>query len=198
MQDVYGDGLTTVMLTRRVSPLDEDGEWITPWESGTMLNGGSVRRDVGRRLNYHLGDLEYEYAAVTAPTNQAGTPHEHILLWINDPKDTVDTTYIKPALDKHLDACDYAYEKHHRYRADGTGGAITYRHDPERIDAPERIADGHARQTKGAQYLASQLAHLPLGDYYDSEKDDPARPLIEGAALAWASPNRWFRSSSGV
>lgn len=181
----YGDGLTTVMLTRRISPLDDNDDWLTPWECDAMLNGGSVRRNVGRRLRYHLNSFTYEWAAVVSPTPVAGTPHEHIYLWINDPDNEVDTSYIVPALEKHLDACETAYEKHHRYRRDGSKGAITYRHDPE-------LTEGG--NTSGAQYLASQLAHLTLGDYYDAEQDNPPEALLQGAALAWASPYDWFRS----
>jgi len=52
--------------------------------------------------------------------------------------------------------------------------------------------------TAGAQYLASQLAHLPLADRYAGDRDDPPQALFEGAALAWASPRNWFRASRGV
>lgn len=34
------DSLTTVMITRRISPLDESGEWIPPLKLNEMLHGG--------------------------------------------------------------------------------------------------------------------------------------------------------------
>ena len=185
------DGLTTVMLTRRLSPLDDAGNWLTPWACNEMLHGGGVHRSVRDTLGYHLGDFEFEWVAVTAPTRSAGTPHEHIYLWIDDPDDRVETGHIEPALDKHLKYCANAYEKHHRHRADGTDGAITVQQDPAVIGTVPP-------NTAGAQYLASQLAHLPVGDYYNPEKETPPQALFEGAALAWASPRDWFRASRGV
>lgn len=143
---------------------------------------------------------------MTAPTRSAGTPHEHIYLWIEDPDNTISTDDLAPALGKHLSNCPNAYEKHHSYRSDGTDGAITVQHSPTIVQkAPERIhgvleksAGPPVPNTRGSQYLAAQLAHLPLADFYDGQRENPPGPLIEGAALAWASPHHWFRASSGV
>jgi len=200
------DDLTAVMLTRRLSPSDDDNNWLTPWECNEMLHGGGVHRSVRDALKYHLGHFEYEWIAVTAPTRSAGTPHEHIYLWIDDPDDDVTADHVAPALDKHLEYCANAYEKHHRYRTDGTGEAITVQHDP---DLRKQSHDGVAKQvirgntppclnTAGAHYIASQLAHLPVGDYYAKGRPNPPQALFEGAALAWASPRNWFRASRGV
>lgn len=200
------DDLTAVMLTRRLSPLDDNDNWLTPWECNEMLHGGGVHRSVWRALRYQLEGFDYEWLAVTAPTRSAGTPHEHIYLWIADPYNDVTTDHIVPARDKHLKHCTNAHEKHHEYRADGTDGAITVQHDPDlrkqsHANVAEQVIRGNTpprSNTLGAQYLASQLAHLPLADYYDGQRDNPPQALFEGAALAWASPYNWFRASGGV
>ncbi|MFC6614729.1 hypothetical protein ACFQAS_07125 [Halopenitus salinus] len=200
------ENVTTAMLTRRLSPLDETDNWLTPWECNEMLHGGGVHRSVREALNYHLGDFTFEWIAVTAPTRSAGTPHEHIYLWIDDLDDDVTTEHFEPGLEKHLKYCANAYEEDHRYRADGTSGAITVEHTPRIVkQIPDKLNDINDEtnsrllpNTAGAQYLASQLAHLPLGDFYDTEREDPPQALFEGAALAWASPKDWFRSSQGV
>lgn len=200
------DSLTAVMLTRRLSPLDGDNNWLTPWECNEMLHGGSVHRSVRRALRYQLEGFEFEWLAVTAPTRSAGTPHEHIYLWIDDPGDIVTTDHIVPALNKHLKHCNNAYQEHHQYCTDGTEGAITVQHNPNlRKESHHRVAkqvvSGNTpprSNTLGAQYLASQLAHLPVGDYYNQEKETPPQALFEGAALSWASPYNWFRASGGV
>ena len=200
------EGLTTAMLTRRLSPLDDNDNWLTPWECNEMLHGGTVNKSVRQALNYQLGEFSFEWVAVTSPTRSAGTPHEHIYLWIDDPENDVTPNHLVSALGKHLKYCANAYQKHHPYRADGTDGAITVEHSPRIVESvPEKIhgileeTEGSARpNTAGAQYLASQLAHLPLADYYDGQRENPPDPLLEGAALAWASPHRWFRTSGGV
>ena len=189
LQEEY-DGLTTVMLTRRLSPLSEDREWLTPWECNEMLHGGPIRGSIHRALGNQLENFRYKRVGVTAPTAGSGTPHEHIYLWIEDPNNEITTAHIKPALDKHLKYCANAYEEDHTYRVDGSHGAITYRYDPETKDGGETV---------GAGYVAQQLAHLPIGDMYDATEDNPAETLIQGAAVAWATKDtKWFVSSRGV
>lgn len=194
------DGLTTVMLTRRLSPLDNKGDWLTPWECNEMLHGGSIHKSIRQTLNYQLGDFTFEWVGVTAPTRSAGTPHEHIYIWIEDPENEVGLGHMAPALGKHLKYCANAYEKHHRCRGDGTDGAITVNHSPNLTNLRFREAGSTDREknTVGAQYLASQLVHLSIGDFYDNECEDPPNTLLEGGALAWASPYSWFRASKGV
>jgi len=206
LQERY-NGLTTAMLTRRLSPLDDHGEWLTPWECIGMLHGGTVRRRVRRCLNRKI-QQPFEWVAVTAPTESEGTPHEHIYLWIDDPKDRVGVEDLAPALEKHLDGCANAYERHHEYEPDGSDGAIRVEHSPpltgtipEKFFQIQETTEAEPRpNTSGAFYLARQLAHLPVGDYYNSEKLDPPDALLDGAALAWASGDtyRWFRTSHGV
>jgi hypothetical protein len=171
-----------------------------------MLHGDKIHRSVRRALNYRLDAFRFEWVAVTAPTRSAGTPHEHIYLWIDDPGNDVTTDHIISARDKHLKYCTNAYEKHHQYRADGGNKAITIQHDPNLRKQPHdsvatQVIRGNTPphpNTLGAQYLASQLAHLPLGDYYAKNRQDPPQALFEGAALAWASPYDWLRPSNGV
>ncbi|WP_166377245.1 hypothetical protein [Halorubrum sp. BOL3-1] len=209
-REKYG-GLTTVMLSRRLSPIDDTDSWLTPWECNEMLHGGGIHRSVRNALNYHLDSFKFEWIAVTAPTRSAGTPHEHIYLWIDDPNNEITTEHMSPALNKHLKYCANAEEKHHQYRTDGTGGALTVQHSPDLIDSvpaeffsitensPTYDKTGKVlHNTQGAQYLASQLAHLPVGDYYNVQRENPPQALFEGAALAWISQYNWFRSSGGV
>lgn len=207
------DGLTTVMLTRRVSPLDDRGQWRHPLEIDASLNASEVRRAVKRSLRYQLGNHEFEYVAATAPTTTASTPHEHLLYWIQDPQDQITVQHAETALEKHLELCPRAREEDHRYRVDGTDGAITVQHAPSLVDqVPERAAeifdqseatyvtDDGTRlpaNTRGAQYLASQLAHLVLDSVINGTVD-PQHPTVDGGAIAWVSNKRWFRRSGGL
>lgn len=205
------DNLTTALLTRRLSPLDDDGNWLTPWECDELLHGGDIHRSVRRALDYQLDGYDYEWVAVTAPTTSAGTPHEHIYIWIDDPNNTVGADHFSSALEKHLKHCENAYPEDHEYQDDGSHGAITYQHDPDQIgvtaiqfsavteQCPTYQECGIAyRTTQGAQYLASQLAHLPTANFYDHDEETPPQALFEGAALSWATDHYWFRTSRGV
>lgn len=205
------DGLTTAMITRRLSPLDENGDWLTPWECDELLHSDEVHSSFRRALDYQLDSYDYEWIAVTAPTTSAGTPHEHVYIWIDDPNNTTGVDHLSNALDKHLKYCDNAYSKDHEYRDDGSHGAITYQHDPDQIgvtsiqfftveeQCPTYEKCGIAyRTTQGAQYLASQLAHLPIANFYDPDEETPPQALFEGAALSWVTDHYWFRPSHGV
>lgn len=203
-------GLTTVMLTRTVSPFSDSGELLTPFEIEEMLNGAALRRSVREALEYHLGDFTFEWAAVTTPNTRTGTPYELIYLWVDDPDNEVVVGLIEPALQRHLDRCPNAYPEDHQYRADGSDGTIEIQHDPPRAELEaERQAEIMAEddippydQTAGALHLATNLPALELADYYDSTELDPPPTLIEGAAAGWACrairSHNWVRFSGGV
>lgn len=206
------DALTTVMVTRRISPLDDSGDWIPPIKINKMLHGGDVKSRMRKAINYQLGDRWKSYVAVTAPTESAATPHEHIYYWIFDPDNEITVEHFEPALEKHLESCPNARREDHQYDEDGMEGAITVRHDPPLTDqTPQKAAamveddfaltaDGgtYRPNTRGAQYLASQLAHLPLGDQFSPNGENPRQTLLEGGAIAWASSYDWFRSSQDI
>jgi len=203
------DRLTTVMVTRRLSPLDDTGEWLPPVAIDAQLHDEAVMRSLTRSLRYHLDGFNFEYVGVTAATDSAATPHEHVFLWIDDPHDGVTVDHVAPALEKHVSKATNAHEGDHEYRDDGSTGAITVRHDPPLVDhVPDeggaiieesKASDGGSvpANTAGAQYIASQLPHLVLGDVYESGQDT-SQARIDGGAVAWASPWKWTRSSSGI
>lgn len=204
--------LTTVMMSRRVWPLNESDEWIPPLKLDEMLHGGDVKTRMRNAVKHQLDDRFHRYVAVTAPTESAATPHEHIYYWIFDPDNEITVDQFAPALEKHLESCPNARREDHQYDEDGVKGAITVRHDPPVTDqAPESAeamvdddfaftTDGgeYRPNTRGAQYLASQLAHLPLADQRSHDHQNPQPTLLEGGALAWASSYDWFRSSQNV
>ena len=202
-------GLTTAKISRDLSPYDASGDRMTLWELDQILNGGSVRQKVRSSLDYQLSQkcgFEYEWVAVTSVTRTTGTPQEHIYIWIDDPKDDVSKMSLFPAHQKHIERCDREYSEAHEISQERKYGSITLEHSPSVVDhLPEKFfeireeSETEARPvTKGAQFVASKLIHLHIGDYVDSEQKDPPEALLEGAALAWASPYKWFRASSGV
>jgi hypothetical protein len=196
------DDLTTVLLSRRLSPISDE-EWITPFEIDERLHGGRANVSVTRSLKYHLREFEYEYVGVTATTDSAATPHEHIYIWIDNPENTITTSDFKAPIDLHIKHTEATLENHRE------GEAITVEHDPPLVDAePERVdhikeksvtADGGSLlpNTQGAQYLASQLPHLSLAGRFNNT-DTIEQVQIDGGAIAWATPHKWLRSSKGI
>ena len=202
-------GLTTVKLTRGLSPFDESGERLTPWELDAMLNGGTIRRSVRENINYHLSekrDFDFESVGVTSVTQISGAPREYIYLWIDDPDNEVAADWLYPAFEKHIDRCANAFEEDHAYQDNGSAGVITVRHSPSLTShskadfwkIQENSKEPSYPNTAGAKFVACQLVHLPVGDYNNSNRSNPSDTLLDGGALAWASPYRWFRASGGV
>lgn len=207
-QEQY-QGLTTAKLTRGLSPFDESEKRLTPWELDAMLNSGTIRRSVRETLDYHLSkkrNFDFESVGVTSVTQISGAPREYIYLWIDDPDNEVSADWLYPALDKHLNRCANAFEEDHAYHKDGGAGAITVRHSPPLAShskddfwkIQEASEEPSYPNTTGAKFVASQLVHLPVGDYANSKRSNPSDTLLNGAALAWASPYRWFRASGGI
>ena len=206
------EGLTTVLFTIRIRPRNSNKEWINPFDLLYFLFCLNSQSRIRKSIRYQLKkvkDIEYRYVSVVAPTESAATPHVHWYIWAHDPDDEITTEDFAPALDKHLQSCSLAYEEDHGYADDGSDGAISIRHDPPMTDqSPEKESDidtpngryeeVDGYQTQGAQYLASQLTYLPLGDFFDSAKSDPEETLLEGAAIKWMSSYNWFNSSQGL
>lgn len=199
-QRQFDDDLTTVMVTRRLSPIDDsaDGdEWVHPTTLSNRLHSSTSA--VMDSVRYYLREFDYRYVAVTAMTDSCATPHEHLYLWIVDPHNEVTREHFRAAVEKHVETVAGAFE------ADHGRGAITVRHDPPLVDhVPDKATeimdytdDRTPVNTAGAQYLASQLPHLVLGDIYDGTTDvDDAR--VDGGAVAWAMTHKTVRSSRGI
>jgi len=70
--------LTTVHFTRRIDPLTEDDELLTPWELDERLHGNSVRAAIRDALRYQLQDFDWEWIGITTPKELSGVPEEHL------------------------------------------------------------------------------------------------------------------------
>lgn len=133
------EGLTTAKLTRGLSPFDDSGKRLTPWEPDEMLNGGTIRRSVRESLHYHLKEkrgFDFEWLGVTSVTQTSGAPREYIYLWIEDPGNNVSADWLDPALEKHLDRCENASKDKHEYQKNGSAGVITIQHFPSLASHP--------------------------------------------------------------
>jgi hypothetical protein len=207
-QEEYA-GLTTAMLTRRISTEESVENRLTFWEIDEMLNGGGVRDKVRECLDYQLKQkrgFDFEWVGVTTVYRRTGTPVEFIFLWIDDPENEISTDHLAPALDKHIEGCEFASEEGHKYNEEGKGGVIVIEYEPVLVDhLPEKFSEIREESeteprpiTRSAQFVAGQLVHLPVGDYMNSNDQNPRATKIRGAALAWASPYNWFRASGGI
>lgn len=193
--------LTTATITRRLSPLDENDELLTPWEMSEQMHGGDVQSAIRSALSYQFEEFDWEWCAVTTPREGSGAPQEHIHLWIDDSQNEVTTGFLETAREKHLEYVPNAYEEDHQ------GGCIQVATDPETTDTLTKEAAAaiitHSDYpatypTKSAYYVATNLPELIVYNYYDEDRPTPPRSLQEGAAASWLTPHRWFRTSSGM
>jgi hypothetical protein len=227
----WGDDVTTVLLSRRLSPIatergpqcedadiddyaisvgnsssDESSsrQWLPPIKLDNRLH--DAWRNVYDALKYHLRDFEWEYVAVTAPTDSAATPHQHIYLWVRDPEDEVSVDHVRPAIDSHVRNTKGARSEDHPVEA-GESDAAVVQHDPQRIDPDDerdlyiyrqRGEKVFRQNTAGFAYVMNQRPHWVLKQVLDGESDvGVGDARLDGAAVAWASPNKWLSSSDG-
>lgn len=204
------DELTTVMFTRRVSPMDSKNNWLHPSQLDLMINSALLLKKVRKAVQYKLRHFDFNYMRLTAVTESAATPHEHRYFWIEDPDNEIDVKHFTSALQKHIDMWANAKKKHHPYDADGDEGAITVQHEPSLVDEePDKMqevrhgskqfedVDSFLRNTQGAQYIASQLPHMEMWNKFDHDADTKDT-LLEGGAIAKATSSRWFGTSNEV
>lgn len=143
-------------------------------------------------------------------TDSAATPHQHILLWVEDPENKLASDMLQPAVDKHVASLATAEHEHHG------DGAITIQHSPDRVDHVPAAYSAIREQTSTvecgqygpsvpantavAQYVASQLPHLYLGHVLGESHGEQEHldTHLKGGAVAWASPYETLSSSTGV
>lgn len=193
---------TTVLVSLRLSPTDQDKErFLPPLRLDANLHsdlGDTVRRF--RRALSDYGRRKYEYVRVTTGTegkHAFGTPHVHLYGWTDDANDDVSVADFNGVVSAHVESTPTAYPSDHA--ADGETGAITVQHDPETVTASGygSVLDGDFLQSVGGRYVARQVVHLRLADLDREDETVTDADLLAGAT-AWASPNRWFAASRGV
>lgn len=150
LQEKYTE-LSTALLSLRVPPTS-DSEYLSPLVTLDALH--DALGDVMAALCYRLRGYDYEYARVTAGTDEFATPHIHIYVWI-DGRPSFEE--LEPVVEKFVEKCELAPSDGRGNRA--SEGALTFSHRPEVTDSGE---------TAGIKYIATQLPHIA----YVEEMDD--------------------------
>lgn len=137
------DALTTVLLSLRLSPTDDAGEWLSPVSLDVALTeswSGGTGRGVRGKIQYEIGTklgLDYDYVAVTAGTRDSATPHLHVLLWIDDPDREVTPDVVDTIVQKHRNHPQVLSDSH-AVVAD-TADAGTIQRDPQTVAPDGRL-----------------------------------------------------------
>jgi hypothetical protein len=90
----------------------------------------------------------------------------------------------------------------------GESDAAVVQHNPPRVDPDDerdlqiyrqRGEKAFRQNTAGFAYVMNQRPHWVLKQFLDGESDVGVGDVgVDGAAVAWASPNKWFSSSNGI
>lgn len=185
------EGLTTVLVSLRLSPTDENGKVVTPWQLTEDLyaNVGAVMDS----LRYSLGqkhDFDFEYARITSGTREWVTPHLHIYCWVADPDDNVSPEMFRRPVAKHVERCSRAsWDAHDVVNTD----AVRIEHDPLLATRCGDDGDGidglrDVTPTRGVVYVAQQMPHLALAGATEPWE-------IDRAVAAWVSSRQWVSTS---
>lgn len=187
------DDPTTVMLTLRQSPTDDEERVVSPWTLSERLfaNVGSVMDAVRYTINKYGFD-RYEWVRVVSGTRDWATPHCHLYLYIDDPDDVVNPTMFESAIEKHVNGNPQVDGWTNHGITDG--GAVRVENTPplatDHYGDPETHGLRRHAPSRGAMYLGAQLPHFALNG-----ETEPW--MIDRAVAAWISPRNWFQTSRG-
>jgi hypothetical protein len=199
---------TMIFLSLRLSPVEEQyGErrWIPPSILGDRL--GDAWQNVRAVLGPQLRDYESQYAAITAMTTSAATPHRHAAIYVDDPDDEVGIGVAESAVQSHVNNCKGAHPEDHPVEPDQSDAGMIFHDIPWAEQVPEETLLDlfHARGEQSFSlpsiplyYMSIQQPHWALKNVYDGTSDINADSInVDGAAIAWALSWREYSSSEG-
>jgi len=199
---------TLIFLSLRLSPINTDNGdryWVHPIRLDERLH--DAWEPVKRKLRRRLDGFDFEYAAVTATTTSAATPHKHVLVYVDDPNDDVSIEIARSAVESHINNCTGANKDDHPVEKGESDAGIVLYDPPRASEVPDSTwldvldyNDGEAfpMNTVHMLYAANQRPHWVMENVYDASTDTHANSvLVDGAAIAWASQYDWFSSSRG-
>jgi|GEM_PF-6998818 len=183
-QTSVNDDETTALVSLRLSPTDDEGRLVTPYE---LLRDVRTAWKEARDNLPDGGDSpeRVAYYWIITGTDDWATAHVHCYLWFLDPRGAVAEDDFETVVRTFHDHSQWsAYDAHLEPNTDAvrfmsggervaedqlTDGVVRVEHapllaDPERLadDLPDRVEDGHDAQSRGAIYVATQLPHLAL------------------------------------
>lgn len=191
---------TLLFLSLRLSPIRRENgrrRWIPPVALDSRLTDSWD--NVYDNLRNQLREYQYEYVFVTAATRSAGTPHRHVLVYVEDPDDDIDIEVARSAVDSFVRNTKGAEHADHPVN-EGQSDAGNIYHDIPIAEEGMRHREGNpfGAPSVPLYYMALQLPHWVIKQVYDRTSDINAdSPKVDGAAAAWSSPNNWVGSSRG-
>ena len=195
---------TLILLSLRVSPIHRENgrrQWIHPVTLDSRI--ADSWENVRSTLSYHLKDHWYEYVWITATTSSAATPHRHVLIYVDDPDDSVGIEVPRAAVSSFVNNTQGAEHGFHQVEPNQSDAGIIFHEVP----TAEKAYKSHpvdydptawAKPSVPIYYMANQQPNWALKNLYDGTTNVSVDSTpIEGAAIAWCSPNKWFDSSNG-
>ena len=198
------DDPTVIFLSLRVSPTEvQHGRkrWIPPVALDNRLSDSW--RNVKSVLDYQLDDFWWEYCWVTATTDSAATPHRHVVVYVDDPNNEVSIEIPRAAVNSFVNNTQGAESSFHSVESEQSDAGNIFYDPPLAEKANESRAygihgDPYRIPTVHLYYALNQRPHWALENVYDGTSDIHANSVdVQGAAVAWASPNNWLGSSDG-
>ena len=129
----FGSSITTVLLTIRPSPRDKHG-WRVPMALlRETANATQKLNETAKRYAKEEG-FGVETSYVVSGTKVYGTPHGHVLLYLDDPDDRARPTDFAPAVNVALNRVTSYDDNAHVFDDAGEEGPVVVNHDPDLKD----------------------------------------------------------------
>lgn len=186
-------------------PASSGRDWVAPLRLEERIKDSF--KTAKETLRYHLREFDrWEYLWLVSTTDSAATPHLHVYIWVEDPDDALSVEHCRPAVESYVENTTGAYPEHHRVQPEESDAAVI-EHDPAHISyepsedrqiGAETDAERPHPNTRGMTYLLNQRPDWALRRVEEGQSTrEEEQTQLEGAAIAWASPNKWVGSSTG-
>jgi len=129
----FGRSITTVLLTIRPSPQDKRG-WRVPITLCRETANATQKLNETAKRYAKEEDFGVESSYVVSGTTVWGTPHGHVLLYLDDPDDRARMSDFAPAINVALNRITSHDDDAHVFDDAGEDGPVVVNHDPDLKD----------------------------------------------------------------
>lgn len=184
------DNPSVMFLSLSQSPI-RDGEWIRPVPLRRALNDpwDNMKRMLRRKLSEFP---RYEYVRATRYSDTAATPHNHLLVFVEDTADELHSDVAESIVNCYVRGNEFASPEKHE-------DASILEHDIPKANNNRSESDSHSHSNSTfLTYMMNQHPDWCLTKIWDpSSAVDTDSTQVDAATIAWSSHLDGFSASNG-
>jgi hypothetical protein len=194
------DNSSVTFLSLSQSPtrtVDGKREWIRPVPLRRALNDpwDNMKRMLRRKLSEFP---RYEYVRATRYSDTAATPHNHLLVFVEDTADELSSDVAESIVNCYVRGNEFASPENHTVNSEERDTSII-EHDIPKANNNRSESDSHSHSNSTLlKYIMNQHPDWCLTKIWDpSSAVDTDSTQVDAATIAWSSHLDGFSASNG-